>query len=220
DINQDSDKKRDPLKVMRLLQSMARNTATEASIASVSQDTAGSEQPVSVPTINEYLGVLERLMVLEPLPAWSTHITSRDMLRKAAKHHFVDPSLAVGALGLSMDKLRNDLLYVGFLFESLVLRDLRIYAEVQGGRAYHYRDSSNLETDIILEYPDTSWAAFEVKLSMAQQDEAASSLLRFAEKIDTRATNSPSSLNIITSNGFAFRRADGVNVIPLTALGA
>jgi predicted AAA+ superfamily ATPase len=219
DIGSDVNKRRNPIKMMRLVQSLARNVATEASLVSVAQDTGGSELPISAPTVNDYLDVLQRLMVYEPLQSWNTHITSRDMLRKAATHHLVDPSLAIGALGLTLDKLRGDLLYVGFLFESLTVRDLRVLAEAQGGTAYHYRDSSNLEVDVVLEYPDTSWAAFEVKLSTAQQDEAAKSLLRFARKIDSAIVGKPASLNIITSNGFAFRRPDGVNVIPLTTLG-
>ena len=120
DISRVSEKKRDPQKVMRLLQSLSRNISTEASVTSLAKDTGGSETKVTDETIAEYLEALERLMTLEQLPAWSPHIRSADTLRKASKRHFVDPSLAIGALGLSTGKLLANLNYFGFLFESVV----------------------------------------------------------------------------------------------------
>ena len=220
DISRVSDKKRDPQKVMRLLQSIARNISTEASVTSLAKDTGGTQGKITDETIAGYLEALERLMALEPLPAWNPHIRSADTLRKAPKRHFVDPSLAIGALGLSVKKLLSDLNYFGFLFESLVIRDLRIYAEVHDGRIFHYRDSRNMETDAIIEYPDNTWAAFEVKMGFSAQDEAAAGLLRFAEKIDQDRMGAPASLNIITANGFAHQRKDGINVVPLPVLTA
>ena len=141
-------------------------------------------------------------------------------MRKAPKHHFVDPSLAVGALGLSADKLLADLNYFGMLFESLAIRDLRIYAEVHDGKVFHYRDSRNMEIDAIIEYPDNTWAAFEVKMGFNAQDEAAANLLKFAQKVDQEKTGKPKALTVITANGFACRRKDGVNVVPLSVLTA
>ena len=220
DISRFGGKKRDPQKVKRLLQSLARNISTEASFASLAKDTGGSGIKVSDDTITEYLDALERLMVIEQLPAWSPHIRSSDALRKAPKHHFTDPSLAVGTLGLSIGKLLSDLKYFGFLFESLVIRDLRIYAEVHGAKVYHYRDSRNMEIDAIVEYPDGNWAAFEVKMGFSAQDEAAANLLTFTNKIDCDRMNLPVALTIITANGFACRRKDGVNVVPISVLTA
>ena len=220
DISRVAGKKRDPRRVKRLLQSLARNISTEASVTSLAKDTAGSGIMIGDETITEYLEVLERLMVLEQLPAWSPHIRSADTLRKAPKHHFVDPSLAIGALGLSIDKLLSDLNYLGFLFESLVIRDLRIYAEVHDGKVYHYRDSRNFEVDAIVEYPDNTWAAFEVKMGFNAQDEAAANLLKFTQKIDREKMGEPVSLTVISANGFACRRKDGVNVVPLAVLTA
>ena len=159
-------------------------------------------------------------MVVEHLPAWNTHILSADTLRKSPKRHFVDPSFAIGALGLSMEKLLSDLNYFGFLFESLVIRDLRIYADLHEGKVFHYRDSRNLEIDAIIEYPDNSWAAFEVKMGFSAQDEAAENLLKFAKKISTERMGKPKALTIITANGFACRRQDGINVVPLESLTA
>jgi predicted AAA+ superfamily ATPase len=210
DIHRVAGKKRDPRRVTRFLQSLARNISTEASVTSLAKDTGGSGVGVTDETIAEYLETLERLMIVEPLPAWGPHIRSADTLRKAAKHHFVDPSLAIGALGLSTEKLLADLNYFGFLFESQVIRDLRIYAEVHDGKVFHYRDSRNLEVDAIVEYPDNTWAAFEVKMGFNAQDEAAANLLTFANKIDQEKMGAPAALTVITANGFACRRKDGV----------
>jgi predicted AAA+ superfamily ATPase len=220
DISRVADKKRDPQKVMRLLQSLARNISTEASITSLARDTGGSETRVTDETITEYLEALERLMMVEQLPAWSPHIRSADRLRKSPKRHFADPSLAVGTLGLSIDKLLADLNYFGFLFESLVIRDLRIYADVHDGRVFYYRDSRGMEVDAIVEYPDNTWAAFEVKMGFKAQDDAALNLLAFASKIDREKNGGPAALTVITANGFACRRKDGVNVVPLSVLTA
>jgi len=220
DISRVADKKRDPRKVTRLLQSLARNVSTEASVTTLAKDTAGSGARISDETIAEYLDALERLMALEQLPAWTTHIRSSDTLRKSPKHHFVDPSLAIGALGLSPDKLLADLNYVGFLFESLVIRDLRIYAEVNDGRVFHYRDSRNMEIDAVIEYPDNTWAAFEVKMGFSAQDEAAANLAKFADKIDQEKVGAPAALTVITANGFGCRRKDGINIVPLSVLTA
>ncbi|MCL2269827.1 MAG: DUF4143 domain-containing protein [Treponema sp.] len=220
DINRFGGKKRNPQKLMRLMQSLARNIATEASLSSLAKDTGGSQAEITDETTAEYLEALERLMVVEPLPAWSTHIRSSDTLRKSPKRHFVDPSLAIGALGISTGKLTGDLNYFGLLFESLVIRDLRIYAEVNDGKVYHYRDSRDMEVDAIVEYPDRTWAAFEVKMGFSAQNDAAENLLAFAKKVDQKKMGPPAALTVITANGSACRRKDGVNVVPLSALTA
>ena len=219
DLSRVSEKRRDPYKVRRLLQSLSRNISTEASLSALARDTGGDGE-VDDRTVAEYLAALERLMTIESLPAWNTHIRSADMLRKSPKRHFTDPSLAVGALGLSVDKLTADLNYFGLLFESLAIRDLRIYADAGGGRLFHYRDARGLEIDAVVEYADGTWAAFEIKLGMGAADGAANNLLKLAAKIDTDKTKAPAALTVITGNGFAYRRPDGVNVVPLSALTA
>jgi uncharacterized protein len=218
DLSKVSEKRRDPYKVLRLLQSVARNISTEATLTTLAKDTGGSDGQLNDETVAEYLSALERLMTVENLPAWSTHIRSADTLRKAPKRHFADPSLAVGALGLSIDKLTTDLKYFGLLFESLAIRDLKIYAEAGGGRVFHYRDSRGLEIDTVIEYADGTWGAFEIKLGIGSADAAAENLLKFADKIDTEKVKAPSSLTVLTANGFAYRRPDGVNVVPLSVL--
>jgi predicted AAA+ superfamily ATPase len=220
DLSKVSEKRRDPYKVTRLIQSLARNISTEAALTALSKDTGGSGGGLDDETVAEYLSALERLMAVENLPAWNTHIRSADMLRKSPKRHFADPSMAVGALGLSVDKLTADLNYFGLLFESLVIRDLKIYAAVSGGKVFHYRDSRGLEIDAVVEYADGTWGAFEIKLGIGAADAAAENLLKFADKIDTEKAKAPAALAVITANGFAHRRPDGVNVVPLSVLTA
>ena len=218
DVSRVSEKKRDPYKIMRVIQSLARNISTESSISTLAKDIQGSAQDLDDETVKEYLSALERLMVTDNLPAWNTHIRSADMLRKTPKRHFADPSLAVGALGLSPDKIISDLNYFGLLFESLVIKDLRIYANAGGGKAFHYRDSRDLEIDAVIEYADGTWGAFEIKLGVGAADQAANNLLKFAAKIDVQKTKAPTSLTVVTGNGFAHRRLDGVNVVPFATL--
>jgi hypothetical protein len=220
DLSEVSKKRRDPYKVMRLMQSLARNISTEATLATLAKDTGGSDKEIDDETISDYLSALERLMAVDNLPAWNTHIRSSDMLRKSSKRHFADPSMAVGALGLTVDKLLMDLNYYGLLFESLAIRDLRIYVDANGGKLFHYRDSRGLEIDAIAEYADGTWSAFEVKLGLGSVDEAAANLLLLAAKIDTEKTNAPAALTVITGNGIAYRRSDGINVVPLSVLTA
>ncbi|MDR1292706.1 MAG: DUF4143 domain-containing protein [Clostridiales Family XIII bacterium] len=220
DLSRVSDRRRDPYKVARLIQSLARNISTEASISALSKDAGGNNKDMSDETVSEYLYALERLMATDNLPAWNTHIRSSDMLRKAPKRHLADPSLAVGALRLSVDKLTADLNYFGLLFESLVIRDLKIYADAGGGKVFHYRDSRGVEMDAIVEYADGAWGAFEIKLGIGAADDAARNLLKFAAKIDTKKTKAPSALTVVTGNGFAHRRTDGVNVVPIATLTA
>jgi predicted AAA+ superfamily ATPase len=218
DLSRVSDKRRDPNKVMRLLQSLARNISTEATLTALSRDAGGSDGSLNNETTAEYLSALERLLAVDNLPAWNTHIRSSNMLRKSPKRHFADPSMAIGALGLSIDKLLRDLKYFGLLFESFVIRDIKIYADTNGGKAFHYRDSRGLEIDSIVEYADGTWGAFEIKLGTGAVDYAANNLLKFAAKIDTDRTKAPAALTVITGNGFAFRRTDGVNVVPISTL--
>jgi predicted AAA+ superfamily ATPase len=165
-----------------------------------------------------YIDALSRLMIVEDLPAWNVHLRSKAALRQAPKRHLVDPSLAVAALGANVDALLNDLIFMGFLFESEVLRDLRVYAQPLEAKVSHYRDSNRNETDIILQVPDGAWAAFEVKLGFGGADEGATSLLRLAETVDTEKTGRCLGLTVITGLGFAHRRLDGVNVVPLATL--
>lgn len=219
DVDRVSERRRKAAKVRRFIHSLARNISTEASLHLIASDAAGSDDTLDDDTARAYLAALERLMVSENLPAWNPHIRSSAALRKSPKRHFCDPSLALGALGITARKLGSDLRYLGMLFESAVIRDLRVYAWAAGGSVSHYRDSTGHEVDAIVEYPDGRWGAFEVNMGIAAVDEAAASLLALASKIDTANTPSPAVLCVITGNGFAHRRKDDVCVVPLATLG-
>jgi predicted AAA+ superfamily ATPase len=218
DVSRVSDKRRDPVKVARLLQSYARNTAVSASISTLAQDAVGSDDALAHATAQDYIEALSRLMIIEDLPAWNTHLRSKATLRTTPKRHLTDASLAAAALGASVESLRSDLIFLGFLFESAVLHDLRVYAQSLRASMWHYRDSKKRESDIILQMPSGEWAAFEVKLGFKQADDAAASLLDVAKEIDESKAGKCLALTTITGFGFAHRRPDGVNVVPLTTL--
>lgn len=211
--------RRDRRRVGRFLESLARHTATCASLATIARDVGGSDETVAAPTARTYLAALERIMVVEDQPPWSPRLRSRSRLRAAPKRHFADPSLAVAALAAGPAHLLRDFRWFGFLFESLVVRDLRVYAQATGGLVHHYRDNTGLEVDAVVDAGPGRWGAFEVKMAAARADEAAANLLRFAERVDTDPIGKPSVLGVIVANGYAYRRPDGVAVIPITALG-
>jgi predicted AAA+ superfamily ATPase len=220
DMSRVSNMKRDPVKVKSLLRSLARNTATMADITSLEKDIYGAENiDISRPTVYDYMDALNRLMVIEDQPAWSPHMRSSAVLRKAPKRHFTDPALAVAALGAGKGSLLKDLKFTGFLFESLVTHELRVYAQANDAKVYHYRDSSALEVDAIVQKHSGEWCAFEVKLGAGKIEEAAFALKKFESKLDLQRTKPPRSLNIITGTGISYTRKDGINVIALASLG-
>ena len=198
-----------------MLRSIARNLSTTASVVTLSQDTYGSNPGISENTAAEYLDALERIMIVEDLPAWSPDVRSRTRVRKAAKRHFVDPSLATAAMRMTPRRLLGDLRYLGFLFESLVVRDLRVYAQRNDAEVYHYRDET-LEADAVVEHADGRWSALEVKLGVGMIDEAATNLLKVADRIDPANRQT---LGVIVASGYGYKREDGVQVIPIGALG-
>jgi predicted AAA+ superfamily ATPase len=199
--------------------SLARNVATHVAATTLAADAGGSDGQLDDDTVCEYLDAMERLMVVENQPAWSTHLRSTHRLRKAPKRHFVDPSLAAAALGATPERLLREIRLFGFLFESLVVRDLRVYAQAADAEVFQYRDSSGLEVDAIVEAYDGRWAAFEVKLDSSRVDEAAANLLKFASKVDTGISGKPATLGVITSGRFGFELENGVQLIPIAALG-
>ena len=158
DVPSISGPRRDPERLRRLLISLARNTATEVKISALARDTLGdNETALARTTIYDYLAALGRLMLIDDVPAWSTHLRSRATLRQEPKRHFVDPSLAVAALASTPKRLLGELSFAGFLFESLVVRDLRVLSSPLRGTVAHYRDSNGVEVDVILQIPDGTW---------------------------------------------------------------
>jgi predicted AAA+ superfamily ATPase len=211
--------RRDPGNVARVIRSLARNVATLVSARTIAADAGGADGPLDDDTVRDYLMALQRLMIYEVQPAWSPHLRSRSILRKSPKRHFIDPSLAVAALGATPERLLKDLNLLGLMFESMVFRDLSIYAGACNASVYHYRDNTGLEVDAIVENRQGDWCAFEVKLGVGQVDDAATSLLKFRDRIDVNKSREPAILGVIVSSGYGFQRKDGVVVIPLGALG-
>lgn len=213
--------RRDPENVARVLRSLARNTATEASASTIATDVAGKEhRSIDYKTVIEYGKDLARVFVVEDLPAWEPALRSRGELRKAPTRHFADPSLAAAALGAGVARLLKDPDTLGHLFESLVVRDLRVYAQTLDAQVKHYREAKGVEADAIIERRDGSWAGIEVKLGPGAVDDGAKRLIRVASHIDTEKHGQPAFLAVITGWGPAYRRPDGVLVIPIGALAA
>jgi len=219
DVSRVDGVRRDPQRMQRLLRSLARNVATEVNVSMLAADAGGDEGPLARQTVHDYLDVLSRVMVLEDQPAWSPHLRSKATLRSSPKRHFVDPSLAVAALGALPERLLADLNLFGLLFESLVVRDLRVSSQPLDGIVYHYRDSYGLEVDAIVQLADGRWGAFEVKLGAGLVDRGAATLLDFAARIDTDRSGPPAVLAVISGTGYGYRRDDGIVVIPIGALG-
>jgi uncharacterized protein len=220
DMSRVSQVKRDPQKVRSLLRSISRNVATLVDNTKLEKDIKSKEDAdISRPTIIDYLDALSRLMIFEEQPAYNTHIRSANSLRKSPKRHLCDVSLAIAALKLTKEALLKDLKYCGFLFESLVYHDLKMYAQANEADVYHYRDSAGLEIDAVIQQSGGVWAAFEVKLGVGMHDEAAHNLKKLDSIIDADKSSKPASLNIITGSGMSYRRPDGINVISLASLG-
>lgn len=208
-----------PDRVVRLIESLARNVATPVAATTLSRDASQPDDPISSETVADYLSSLSRLFVIEDQPGWQPHLRSRYRLRRTVKRHFVDPSLAVAALRATPEALMRDLNFLGLLFESLVVRDLRVYAQPLRAEVQYYKDNSGLEVDAIVD-AGTSWGAFEVKLGGDKPvDEAAANLLKFRDRVDTSRTGPPAVLGVIVANGYGYLRKDGVQVIPIGCLG-
>ena len=212
--------RRDPVLVRRVLQSLARNVATEAAVSVIAADAGGSSGPLHPETVQGYLNALERVFVIEDQPAWSAHLRSRSRLRKSPKRHFVDPSLAVAALRSGPDRLRSDLESFGLLFESLAVRDLRVYAQAHDAEVYHYRDNTGLEVDAIVETAAGAWMGVEIKLGgEGPVEEGVRNLLKLRDRVDPDRSGPPAALAVIVGVGHGYTRPDGVVLAPLTALG-
>jgi len=220
DLEIADDRRRDPVRFRRFLQAYAQVVASTASLTTISKRAAGADggpDALHWSTADAYLDLAKRLMIVEEIPAWSPQLRSRTRLGAAAKRNLADPSLAASLLGADAERLRTDLETLRFLFESMAIRDIQVYAQAIGATVHHYRErSGDLEIDIVVERPDGAWMGIEVKLGTHRIDDAAGSLLALA---DRRVTRSPEALVVVTGGQYAYRRADGVAVVPLGALG-
>ena len=211
---------KNPVRVRALLRSLSKNISTLATIRTIHDDIAmgDADESISEKTISQYLGALDRIFVTENLPAWNPALRSKTAIRTSPKRQFVDPSIAAAVMRLTPSRLLEDFNYFGFLFESLCDRDLRMYAEAIDGQVFHYRDASGLEADAVIALNDGRWAAVEVKLGSKEIEDAAVHLLELKNKVNTEKMREPSFLMILTGSEIAYRREDGVYVVPLGCL--
>ena len=221
DIQRVDKVKRSPERARLLLRSYARNISQQVSYATIRKDMLSNDaSTLDEDTVAAYIKVLKKLFVIEDLVAWNPNIRSKAAIRTSDTRHFVDPSVGTAALGLGPKDLINDLQSFGLFFEDMVVRDLRVYAEALDGELYHYRDSSGLECDTVLHRRNGSYALLEVKLGGEDKiNEGATSMIELANKIDTDKMPAPSFMAVIIGVGkYAYRRKDGVYVLPIGCL--
>lgn len=209
---------RNPHRVRQLLRSYARNISTMASLTTILADIQANDVAFSDTTMYGYVNALRRIFLIEDIPAWKPSLRSKSALRTSDKRQFVDPSIATAILRANAESILDDFNYFGFLFESLVARDLRIYAQAIDGDIFHYRDKDNLEADLVIRLNDDRWAAVEVKLGSDEIEEGAKHLIKLRNKVDTTKVGEPAFLMVITGGQFAYRRQDGVFVVPIGCL--
>lgn len=210
---------RNTQRVNLLMRAYSRYSTSDAKITSIRADMMANDvDSLSTETIYNYINALKSIFVVEDLPAWSPNLRSRTAIRSSDTRHFVDPSIAVAALGIGPSDLLNDLNTMGLLFESMCIRDLRVYAESLEGKVYHYRDKSGLECDAIVHLRNGSYGLIEVKLGGSEIETAARNLLALSAKIDPARMKAASFMMILTGTGYAYKREDGVYVVPLACL--
>lgn len=209
----------DPAKMLALITSLARNETTSTSAKTLIADTANAGGPADRDTVSRYVNRLVEAFVLEPLPAWSTHLRSKATLRTRSKRYFVDPSMAAAALRATPPGLLADTKTFGLLFESLAMRDLRVYAQSFGAEVRYYQDSANHEVDAIITRGHRDWAAAEIKLGGPVLIEKGIKALRWLRaNVDTDLAGEPRRLMVITASGRAFETKDGIAIVPINHL--
>lgn len=203
--------------IRHLLQSIARNVATEMSITTLRKDILTVAPSIQNETVAHLVGLLERVFVVESVPAWAPKLRSKARLRTSRKYHLADASLAAAALYAGAKTLREDPETLGFLFESAVIHDLTVMAEAMGGRLYHYRDSNGYEIDAVIQLPDGRWGAVEVKLGYRSVEGGIERLVKAVEQIDSQQP--PSFMSVISGTGMTYTASNGVSTFPHLSLG-
>lgn len=221
DINRTDNVQKNPDKVRRLMRSYARNQGTQAPNTELAKDVQGNDvAPLYEETIASYINALKKIFVIEDMPSWNPNLRSKTAIRSSDTRYYIDPSIAVAALGLGPNDLINDLKTFGFLFETLCVRDLRVYAEALNGDVFHYRDKNGLECDAVIHLKNGKYGLVEIKLGGDKLiEEGAKSLKTLASKINTEEMKNPSFLMVLTGTGdYAYRRHDGILVVPIGCL--
>lgn len=221
DISRVDDIKRDPERTKRLMKSYSRNIATQAALETIREDVISNDiETFDKETLYSYLKSLIKIFVIEDSPAWNPNLRSKTAIRTSDTRYFVDPSIAAASLGLGPSDLVNNLEYMGLIFENLCVRDLRVYADALDGSVYHYRDKTGLECDAVVHLRNGNYGLIEIKLGGDSLiDEGAKSLIKLANKIDTDKMKAPSFLMVLCGVApFAYKREDGVLVVPISCL--
>lgn len=221
DISLADNIERDPVRVHRLLRSYSRHQGAQVSNAAIREDLMENEgETLDVDTIASYISALKKIFVIEDIEAWNPNLRSKTAIRSSDTRYFTDPSIATASLGIGPSDLIDDLNTFGLIFETLCMRDLRVYAEALNGNVYHYRDKSGLECDAVVHLRDGRYGLIEIKLGGDNLiNQGASTLLSLADKIDTSKMKAPSFLMVLTATGdYAYRREDGVLVVPVGCL--
>ena len=211
--------RKDEKRAKKLLRAYARSISTEASNESIKADLKENGDEIDKDTFVKYLLALQRLYVIEELEAWNPNLRSKTAIREKNTRHFVDPSIATAALGISPDSMFSDMKTFGLLFESLAIRDLRIYCDTLNADVYHYRDKADREADAVITFEDGSWALIEVKLGDEEEiKESSNKLVALANDIDEKEHPKPAFMMIVTGTNVAYKDDNGVYVAPLACL--
>lgn len=221
DINRADGVQKNAEKVKRLMRSYARNQGAQVPNTVLSRDISTNEDtPISEETVASYVDALRKIFVVEDMPAWNPNLRSKTAIRSSDTRYYIDPSIAAAALGIGPNDLINDLNTFGFMFETLCIRDLRIFADSLGGEVYHYRDKDGQECDAVIHLRNGKYGLIEIKLGGSKLiEDGAKSLKAMKDKIDTDKMNAPSFLMVLTGTGdFAYCRKDGVYVVPIGCL--
>lgn len=221
DINRADGITKDPLRVEKLMRSLARNQGQQIAYTAIAADIgANGDGTIDQETVALYIAALKRIFVVEDMPAWNPNLRSKTAIRTSDTRYFVDPSIATAALGVGPNDLISDLKTMGFLFECLCVRDLRIYAEALGGSVAHFRNKAGLECDAVVHLRNGDYGLVEVKLGGEKLiQEGALTLRKLSGLIDTTKMKAPAFLMILTgTTGYAYRREDGIYVVPVTTL--
>lgn len=222
-VNQDfmlnAKQERDTRKFRLTLRSYARNIGTSCPMATILKDVNGENLPISDTTVSSYLKYLNDIFVIDELSAWSPSLRSKTAIRTSPKRYFADPSIAAAALDVSPDDLINDFKTFGFVFEAMAIRDLKIYAEANGAHLFHYRDKNDFEVDAIIHFGNGKWAAIEIKLYDDDAiEKSCKNLIKFKDNVNNQKMGEPTFLMVLTGTKNAYRREDGVFVVPIGCL--
>ena len=220
DISRVDNVERNPTLARKILRSYARHQGAQASIETIRKDVINGDGYGSDNTINSYLNALRQIFVIKDLEAWNPNINSKAAIRTSATRYFVDPSIATAALKIGPDDLLNSLFTFGFIFESLCVRDLRVYAEVLDGDLFHYRDSNGLECDAVMHLRNNKYGLIEIKIGSERSvEEGCENLLKLSSMLDVEKMGRPCFMMVLTAVGpYAYRRRDGVFVVPISCL--